>query len=86
MAHPESFFALALCQPGAEPRLTREVARLSPALRPALQRRGLVAFNSPVRLAPERVPAAIFARAWACSGGPVRSPEEALEKSALLGA
>lgn len=72
-----SQFAFALCQVGAEARLKHEITTLHPDYCPAFQRPGLVTFKAPAAtIRPDQAPAAVFARAWGCSGGPLRSPDE----------
>lgn len=78
MHFPLSQFAFALCQPGAEPRLKAELKRLRPSYAPAFQRPGLVTFKAPtVEVRPDVDPRAMFARAWGCSAGPAKTPDEA---------
>ena len=87
MGGPLSQFAFALCQPGAEARLKEEIRRLRPTYQAAFQRPGLVTFKAPsVEVSPAEAPAAMFARAWGCSGGLARLPEEALAAAARIGA
>lgn len=75
---PLSQFAFALCQIGAEARLKAEMKRLRPTYHPAMQRPGLVTFKAPsVEVRPDEDPRAMFARAWGCSAGAVKTPEEA---------
>ncbi|MCF7760669.1 MAG: hypothetical protein K9M98_09205, partial [Cephaloticoccus sp.] len=74
---PLSQFAFALCQPGAEARLKAELKQLRPTYHPAFQRPGLVTFKAPsVEIRPDVDLRAMFARAWGCSAGPAKSPED----------
>lgn len=77
MTYPASQFAFALCQVGAEARLKNELKTLRPDYLPAFQRPGLVTFKAPTAtIRPDDAPAALFARAWGCSGGALKSPAE----------
>jgi 23S rRNA (cytidine2498-2'-O)-methyltransferase len=79
MDAPASPFAFALCQPGMERWLKLEMGRLRPDLRPAFGRPGLVSFKATTSpFAATDAPAAIFARTWSCSAGPVKSAIEAV--------
>jgi hypothetical protein len=84
---PSSPFALAVCQPGAEAWLKREVARQRPDLHPGFQRPGLVTFKATARpFGADEAPPAIFARAWACSAGPQRSIDDLVALAERVGA
>ena len=72
----ESRFLYAICQPGAEPALKAEVARVRPELRPAFARPGFVTFKSAAPLAPDVRLESVFARAYGLSLGDV-SPVDA---------
>lgn len=84
---PDSPFAIALCQAGAERWLKAEIARIRPDLRSAFQRPGLVSFKATgAPFTAEDAPRAVFARAWLCSAGPVEGVAGALEVAARVGA
>jgi len=84
---PSSPFALAVCQPGSERWLKREVARLRPDLHGAFQRPGLVTFKAlGGAFGATEAPLAVFARAWACSSGPCPDVEAVLAAAARVGA
>jgi 23S rRNA (cytidine2498-2'-O)-methyltransferase len=66
----DSAYAFAVCQPGAEPLLKAEVARLRPDLRPGYARPGLVTFKATERpFGEDEVLPTVFGRAWAASLG-----------------
>lgn len=87
MSVSDSTFAIALCQAGAERWLKAEIARIRPDLRAAFQRPGLVTFKTTDRpFSAEDAPPAVFARAWACSAGPVEGVPGTLAVARRLGA
>jgi 23S rRNA (cytidine2498-2'-O)-methyltransferase len=87
MDQTHSQFAFALCQPGSEARLKKEILQLRPTLKPAFQRPGLVTFKAPsTDVKPNDAPASLFARAWGCSGGPAKTLEEVRAIQARVGA
>lgn len=84
---PGSPFAFAICQPGAERWLKQHVASLRPDLHAGFQRPGLLTFRATGNLfGPDETLPTPFARAWGCSGGPMRETAPLLDLAASLGA
>jgi 23S rRNA (cytidine2498-2'-O)-methyltransferase len=73
-----SDFTFALCQPGAEKALKREMTRRQPGWAPAYQRPGFVTFRSSVPLTPEFALDAVFARQHGLSLGTAKDLDAAL--------
>jgi 23S rRNA (cytidine2498-2'-O)-methyltransferase len=83
-AHAVTDFAFATCLPGLEGAVKREVARTRPALRFAYSRPGLVTFKAPGPIAPDDVPASVFARVWGRSLGAAATPADAARQLEAL--
>ncbi len=71
-------FAFAVCNPGSEPALLRELARLAPDAAPSYRREGLVTFKLGAR--PYDAIEPVFARVWGRSLGLAKDAEEALAR------
>lgn len=79
-------FAFATCLPGLESAVKLEVATTRPALRFAYSRPGLVTFKATSTIAPDDIPASVFARVWGRSIGPARDAQDAAQQLAAVGA
>jgi len=82
-----SAFAFAVCQPGAERWLERELLDLRPDLRPAWRRPGILSFKAMSEpFGPDEAPEALFARAWGCSAGLAEDAARIVEIAREVGA
>jgi 23S rRNA (cytidine2498-2'-O)-methyltransferase len=79
-------FAFAICLPGLEPAVKRDVARGRAGLRFAYSRPGLVTFKADASITPDDPPGTAFARVWGRSLGPARTVEDAAHQLAYHGA
>jgi 23S rRNA (cytidine2498-2'-O)-methyltransferase len=82
--HVVTEFAFAVCAPGMEPAIKREVARTRSELRFSFSRPGLVTFKSDRAVTPDDPPGSVFARVWGRSLGAARDPEDARHQLAAF--
>lgn len=79
-------FAFAMCLPGLEPAVKRDVARVQPGLRLAYSRPGLLTFKADGPEASEIASPTPFARLWGRALGPARTADDAARYLASIGA